>query len=614
LLALLALAAGCSDAPRASRPDSGVDLDAAGEPSVPAPPAPPVLTPCPAGWREVDEVCEPWPESGRADCAPDEAHFPGGAGCERVGTACGADEWATDLPGSGVWFVRAGEPDGGDGSRAAPFDRIADAVRAAAPGDVIALSKGVFDQVVFVDVAVEVRGACVGETTVASSNDAFGATLVLGAGASASNLTVSGERDGVQVTGAGAALRSVVVGGAARAGVAVVAGRLDATDLVVRETRRTPDGLLGDGLIVTAGEAVLDRAVFDRNTTTGIFADGAGSRVAANDVAIVDTRADGAGGFGYGALAEDGATVTIERGVVDGFVSAGVSASAGTIAATDVVLRFGLGIEGGGGRGHGVYAWGGGSATIERAWIARNRGAGVRVWDEGTTLVLADVIVEDTEPWLEEGIGDAPAVERGYGVEVTDAATATVRRAVLDRNAVAGLRVSYGATVDAADLVVRRGEPDSEGFLGAGVVAVLGGAIDLTRAGVDANRLAGVLAFSGGRVDAVDLAVTGTVESACAADACADAPGGTGLFAIHGGSIAATRFASNGNALCGVQVAADGAVDLYDGVVSGNLVGANVQSEDFDLSRLQRGVVYRDNGRNLDAAALPLPDVAGLGG
>lgn len=82
-------AVACGDAPSAP-PDGGAD---AGSPL-----ADPALAPCPEGWAEAPGplgvlVCEPWPLGHRDDCAFDEAHFPGGPGCERIGTACPADGW-----------------------------------------------------------------------------------------------------------------------------------------------------------------------------------------------------------------------------------------------------------------------------------------------------------------------------------------------------------------------------------------------------------------------------------------------------------------------------------------------------------------------------------------
>ena len=108
--------------------DSDADFEIA-EPEPPAPPEPPVLTPCPEGWREVPAdgpdgiaTCDPWPEGGPDECGDDEAHFPGEPGCTRIGTACPEGDWAEDLPTDReVVYVLAGAPEGGGGSRDAPF-------------------------------------------------------------------------------------------------------------------------------------------------------------------------------------------------------------------------------------------------------------------------------------------------------------------------------------------------------------------------------------------------------------------------------------------------------------------------------------------------------------
>ncbi|MCH6550946.1 MAG: hypothetical protein IH804_02900 [Planctomycetes bacterium] len=49
--------------------------------------------------------------------------------------------------------------------------------------------------------------------------------------------------------------------------------------------------------------------------------------------------------------------------------------------------------------------------------------------------------------------------------------------------------------------------------------------------------------------------------------------------------------------------------DLERGVVSDSEVGVCVQSDGYDLSRLQMDVQYRDNTTNLDTTALPVPEV-----
>lgn len=170
----------CSGEPQ-EQPDGSADgdADADGDPGFePAPPEPPLLTPCPAGWLEVPppetggvatcdpwpesgpvavtscpegwrlvEVegfafCDPWPEGGPRDCPPGAAHFPGEADCTRIGSECPAGSWADDLPGDReVLYVLAAAPEGGVGTRESPFGSIAEALAVASePGSYLELN------------------------------------------------------------------------------------------------------------------------------------------------------------------------------------------------------------------------------------------------------------------------------------------------------------------------------------------------------------------------------------------------------------------------------------------------------------------------------------------
>src|SRR5687767_7702175 len=125
VMGLSACGGGSAASPDAGLPDAEIMITIAA-------PAPPVFTPCPAGWREVEggdvTVCDPWPATGRVStCAADEAHFPGEPGCARIGTACPAGDWPEGLPaGASILHVRPGAPAGGDGSQAAPYATIAE--------------------------------------------------------------------------------------------------------------------------------------------------------------------------------------------------------------------------------------------------------------------------------------------------------------------------------------------------------------------------------------------------------------------------------------------------------------------------------------------------------
>ena len=60
-----------------------------------------------------------------------------------------------------------------------------------------------------------------------------------------------------------------------------------------------------------------------------------------------------------------------------------------------------------------------------------------------------------------------------------------------------------------------------------------------------------------------------------------------------------------------MQVAGDAALDLAEGEVRGNTIGACVQVDGYDVTRLQDRVLYEENGVNLDATTLPVPDALG---
>jgi hypothetical protein len=162
---------------------------------------------------------------------------------------------------------------------------------------------------------------------------------------------------------------------------------------------------------------------------------------------------------------------------------------------------------------------------------------------------MADCVVRDTESRVVDGT-------RGRGINVQDQARATIVRT----------------------LVLRARE--------AGIVAADPGAV----------------------IDMSDVRIEDTRRRACAVDTCPDEPLGIGTGAFREARITGTRFQIDASAICGLQVAIDGEIDLSAGEISGAEVGACVQVEGYDLERLTTGVLYRDNGINLDATMLPVPE------
>ncbi len=151
----------------------------------PEPPEPPELR-CPQGWSvntlrsepTAIQICDPRTESSRLDCPNGSSRPLGASECVPVGRACpGTGRFAEGATG---WFVDSTAAAGGDGSRAAPYRALGDALAVAAAGDTILLSVGDHDfagavsDLGLVDRLVTIRGACAAQTTlnVAAAIDA----------------------------------------------------------------------------------------------------------------------------------------------------------------------------------------------------------------------------------------------------------------------------------------------------------------------------------------------------------------------------------------------------------------------------------------------------------
>jgi hypothetical protein len=703
------------------------------------PAAAPVFTPCPEGWREAVDpaggptVCEPWPGEAAETCADDEAHLPGGAGCERIGTACPAGDWADDLPTDvPLRFVRAGAPAGGDGSRAAPFATVAEATAGAASGTVVAVARGTYDEAVFLPAGVTLWGACVAETLLTNSvqSEREGVINPRGREGVVRNLRIGGERPGLLVSQfRSVRLQDVVfLESWAAAIFAERGGLVEGDRVVLRRTRPTDAGEGGRGLEVESGSTVtlthavvvdsvghgawvgeldsrltledsailgsgagrrrgsdgraievaeggtveLRRTVLEQNRDYSVFADGAGVRVVVDQVVIRrGVSPDSGGGVAVGTAAQaelrrlrvedvpgigifgrfagtalvladvvvrdvrppdetptqgigltigEGAVLAAERVQVERCVNVGVWAyGSGTQAGlTDFRIRdTATGSTGDLGRGLAVEL--GAAVTAEWAVLERNHEAAVVVWEPGSTLRLERFVVRDTDA---RPLDDA----FGFGIYVAGGAAMELRQGLVERSHEAGVVVLGGESVATAeDVVVRetRGSP-ATGGLGRGIDVSGGARLTLARALLERNRECGLLALDPGtRVVAEDLLVRETLERECAATTCVGFGAGSGLGALAGAYQEATRFALLGNALCGVQVAmapmdappasAGGEIDLHEGEVSGHPVGANVQTDGFDPTRLMDRVVFRENDRNLDMTALPVPGRAGAG-
>lgn len=580
--------------------------------------APPALTPCPEGWREIAPAepgdvatCDPYPEGGALECPLGHAHFPGEPGCAPVGSPCPAGDWAEGLADDGtVLFVRAGAS-GGDGTRTRPFGTIADAMAAARDGSTIALAKGRYaERVALARLGTIVRGACSAETVVTHVGSSASVEIAAPR-TTVRDIAIADNDDAgifVHGTSTDATIDGILVSNARSVGISVQGGaNLVARSLVVRGTREHESGELGIGLHVERGASVeLSRAVIERNHMFGVYAV-AGAHVVLRDIVVRDTsprRRDGL--FGRGIQIDRASIAEVSKFLVELNHEIGIMvwAEGSVLSLSDGVVRDTRPDPTFGTNGRGLVVQGRDvTAAVTRVVFERNTDIGVMVTQPSTHLAMSDVVIRDTQPRPADG-------QSGRGIELHTDASMQATRLVLERNHQIALFAAGESThVVMTDAIVRDTMPDAAfGYGGGGLQAQDGAAVELASVLIDRSHEIGLSAFrEGTTLVATDVVVRDTRPRACAETTCRGFGAGMGGVS-HMGTLHLTRFLITRSALCGLQIAYDGQVDLRAGEISENEFGVCLQVDGYDVARLSDAVVYRDNGAPLAATTLPVPE------
>lgn len=625
----------------------------------PVPPLLPVLA-CPDGWTEVADAerpevvtCDPWRGGAHQTCEGAAAHFPGGEGCEPIGAACPDGPWADDLPDEGVIYVSADARGTATGSRTRPYGTLQHAIDQAQPGDVIALAKGTYDEGIWVDKAVTIRGACAAETTLtAPASDGMEAVVWMqyAGGASLRDLRVQARRIGVYVIAAQdepVRLDDVLIEGTVGYGLFVADAVVEASDLVVRDVGL--GGPAGSGIsveVVDQSTVVLQRASLERQSTLGIGSSYPGTRVTARDVVIDGFGPRDASGYAKGIETFEGGRTTLDRVVVEGMSGEAVSViGRSTMSAADVVVRD-TACTSDGFFGNGISVFRGGRAWLDRVWLARNRETALTV-SSGGRVDARDLVITDTMPpeasehpvligfgaetsdaalYLEraailrthgpalgagrgtldardvsvlDGIPFDPADGRAFGLQADDDAQVALHAVRFSRMHEDAIFAMLGASITGGDVIV---EDTLAGGLepwGRGLEVIRGASIDLTR--VQVRGAVGTAVYSnGGNLHLTSASIQGTREGVDGSD-------GLGLVVAGASKVELRDFVVQDNDLCGVLLAHSD-LDLHDGDVVDNLLGAYVESADYDLDRLRDEVRWDNREGNLVTLSIPIPD------
>ncbi len=509
--------------------DGGVPPDAApldaGERFTVADPEPaslPDLGPCPEGFRSIPADapgasgvarCEPWPASGRAACPLGEAHFVGEPGCAPL-APCGVT-FADGLDDARTVFVDPAAGAGGDGSRAAPFARIADALSVGDGRSVVALARGTYDERVVPDSTVSLVGACAADTVLSPAGESDDTPVVdVESGAvTLSGLSVQASHPAFRVSGAGTTLvvDGVAVVGARRAAFEALAGAmLELEALSIADTAADATGRGGHALLLS-GEgttATVSRAVFARSRSVAVSViDGA--ELTIDRAAVVDTESEPATRtLGRALYVQRGGAAFVDSSVFEGNRDMVLRADdAGSrmrvvrslvrgTRTTELDSSFGFAVAGAAGA----------TVDLEQFVFADSSALGIAFQHAGTTATLRDVV-------LERVAVNGATLRAGYGLDIKDGVVVDGERVAIFDATVFGVRAEGPTSLTTLrDLVVERPRPNAE--LAASGVGALGGAhVSLTRA-----RLSGCTGFGLGaavatamgqvsRVDADDLVI-----------------------------------------------------------------------------------------------------------
>ena len=351
----------------------------------------------------------------------------------------------------------------------------------------------------------------------------------------------------------------------------------------------------------------LSRAALDGNHDDGAAIDGAGTIMTFTDVIIRDTLSssiDGLGGSGRAVNAQFGAHVDLTRVALLRNQDLGVFAGGAGTAVTIIDLlvqdtrRREVDLQNGGAIG----AREGAGVSVTRGRFERNRSFGLSADDPGTLVTLSDVVIADTESRESDR-------RAGMGISVLSGARVDVARARLERNRGFGVFAeAAGTIVTLADVVIADTRSEESGLhFGRGLEVQYGATADVVRASFERNRDVGVIAAGPGTfVVLTDIVISGTQDQECEAMAGCTWRVAAAVGSYDGALLDVRRFVFTDNAFLGLQLGG-GEADMHDGEVSNNDIGANVQTPDFDVARIQDGVVWRDNGITLDASGLPVP-------
>jgi len=264
-------------------------------------------------------------------------------------------------------------------------------------------------------------------------------------------------------------------------------------ETAIEDTQPIESGEDGVGLEVYDGASLDAEGCEVRgNSAVGLLAHVSDTSVSLQETAIEDTRPDVNGRYGYGIEVWGGTSLAMEACEVAGNTGIGLLAydSGTTVALYESVIEDTQPNERADG-GHGIQVSEGASLHAEACQVRGSAGTGVAAGHSGTTVTLLETAIEDTRP-----IENA---EAGNGIQVSEGATLDAEACQVRGNENVGIAVfDSGTTVVLQETAIEDTQPDQYGEGGYGAQAAGGARLDVEACEVRGNSAAGVIAFDHG--------------------------------------------------------------------------------------------------------------------
>ncbi len=237
-------------------------------------------------------------------------------------TGCGSGTWGNVPDAPENVYVDASFAGGpSNGTMAAPFTTLTDALASVAASGRIVLAAGTYTADLTITSGVEVRGVCATQVTLTAPDTAERVlTLDPGAGqlVALADLTVSASVGGVRVASGEATLSRVRIRDVGYMALQSFGASTVVTleDSLVEDTTSFGPDSIGIGLQArSGGELTVRRSAVLRTRTTALSA--VAGDLVAEDVFIADTQVDGTGS-GYAAASVMGGSLTLRAAVLVG--------------------------------------------------------------------------------------------------------------------------------------------------------------------------------------------------------------------------------------------------------------------------------------------------------